>query len=30
MNPDSMIDGNSRKNVICIACIWFWAMVEKV
>ena len=28
--PESRIDGRKKKNVICIACIWFWAMVEKV
>jgi hypothetical protein len=30
MKPDSRIDGRKKKKVICIACIWFRAMVEKV
>ena len=30
MKPDSRIDGRKKKNVICIACSWFRASVEKV
>ena len=30
MNPESRIDGRKKKNVICIACSWFFASVEKV
>ena len=30
MNPDKSIDGKKKKNVICIACNWLRAMVEKV
>ena len=30
MKPDSRKLGRKKKNVICTACSWFWAMVEKV
>ena len=30
MKPESRIDGRKKKNVICIACIWVRASVEKV
>jgi hypothetical protein len=30
MKPDSSIDGRKKKKVICIACSWFCASVEKV
>ena len=30
MKPDSRIDGRKKKKVICIACSWLRASVEKV
>ena len=30
MKPESRIEGRKKKNVICIACIWLLASVEKV
>ncbi len=30
MKPDNSIDGRKKKKVICMACIWVRAMVEKV
>ena len=30
MKPESRIEGRKKKNVICIACSWMRASVEKV
>ncbi len=30
MNPESSIEGRKKNMVICIACIWLLASVEKV
>ena len=30
MNPESRIEGRKKNIVICIACIWLLASVEKV
>ncbi|CAN5576792.1 hypothetical protein BH20VER3_BH20VER3_20540 [soil metagenome] len=30
MKPESRIEGRKTKKVICIACSWFFAIIEKV
>ncbi len=28
--PDTRMEGRRKNTIICIACSWFWATVEKV